>query len=63
MTASEVIDALKDTAFWADAPIPARKTFIGQMKYRQYGVVETRDAWAWYIAGWTDRNEAPDPRR
>jgi hypothetical protein len=30
----------------------ARKVFIDDMKSRQFGREETRDAWHWFIHGW-----------
>lgn len=34
--------------------------FCEEMKCMQYGVEETRDAWGWFLLGWSLKREASE---
>lgn len=44
---------VQDSDSWKTAPKGARSEFIEQMRDLIYGAGPTKDAWTWFLIGWT----------
>jgi hypothetical protein len=44
--------AMRDVILWSHCTENCRQSFIRSMRGRQYGLIETQDAFFWFLDGW-----------